>query len=73
MGSIRGGVRDQGAEMGLGTHKVGGVGSGSNSSPWISCSAVRTILLTLALWVVGFELVHKIKAYRILITGKIFQ
>ncbi len=22
---------------------VGGVGSGSDSSPWISCSAVRTI------------------------------
>jgi len=30
--------------VGLGIFKVGGVGSGSDSSPWISCSAVRTIL-----------------------------
>jgi len=29
--------------LGLGICKVGGVGSGSNSSSWISCSAVRTI------------------------------
>jgi len=29
--------------VGLGICKVGGVGSGSDSSPWISCSAVRTI------------------------------
>jgi len=29
--------------VGLGICKVGGVGSGSNSSPWISCSAVRML------------------------------
>jgi len=29
--------------LGLGVCKVGGVGSGSDSSPWISCSAVSTI------------------------------
>jgi len=29
--------------VGLGLCKVGGVGSGSDSSLWISCSAVRTI------------------------------
>ncbi len=31
--------------VGLGLCKVGGVGSRSNSSPWILCSAVRTISL----------------------------
>ncbi len=29
--------------VGLGLCKVGGVGSRSNSAPWILCSAVRTI------------------------------
>jgi len=33
MGRIRVGFRDQG--LGLGVCKVGGVGSGSDSSPWI--------------------------------------
>jgi len=42
MGRIRVGFRDQGAEFG---RFRGGVVSGSNSSPWISCSAVRTISL----------------------------
>ncbi len=31
--------------VGLGICKVGGVGSRSNHSPWILCSAVRTISL----------------------------
>ncbi len=31
--------------VGLGLCKVGGVGSRSNSAPWILCSAVRTISL----------------------------
>ncbi len=31
--------------VGLGLCKVGGVGSRSNSAPWILCSAVRTIWL----------------------------
>jgi len=30
--------------IGLGICKVGGVRSGTDSSPWISCSAVRTVL-----------------------------
>ncbi len=29
---------------------VGGVGSGSDSSPWISCSAVRTISSNMERW-----------------------
>jgi len=33
--------------VGLGICKVGGVGSGSDSSLWISCSAVRTISINL--------------------------
>jgi len=41
MGRIRGGVRDQGAEICM--CKVGGVGSESNPSPWIAYSAVRSI------------------------------
>jgi len=49
MGRIRGGVRDQGVEMGRirdqGQRWVGlGIWkSGSNYSPWISCSAMRAI------------------------------
>jgi len=31
--------------LGLGICKVGGDGSGSNSSPWILCFEVRTISL----------------------------
>ncbi len=39
-----GGFRDRGwRRVGLGKCKVGGVGSRSNHTPWILCSAVRTI------------------------------
>jgi len=45
LGRFRGGFRNKGVELrvGLGLCKVGGVGSGSDSSTWILCSAVRTI------------------------------
>jgi len=43
MGRIRGGVRDQGVEMGR-ICMVRGVRSKFNSSPWIWCSAVRSVL-----------------------------
>ncbi len=43
-----GGFRDRGwRQVGLGLCKVGGVGSRSNSTPWILCSAVRTISNTM--------------------------
>ncbi len=35
--------------VGLGIFKVGGVGSGSNLTPWILCYAVRTISWALRL------------------------
>jgi len=46
MGRIRTEFRVQGVEMDrFRVYKVGDFGSGSNSSPWILCSAVRTVLL----------------------------
>ncbi len=36
--------------VGLCLCKVGGVGSRSNSAPWILCSAVRTISIGLVVW-----------------------
>ncbi len=41
---VMGGFRDQRwRRVGLGLCKVGGVGSRSKRTPWILCSAVRTI------------------------------
>ncbi len=47
--------KDHGLKMGLGKCKSGGLGSGSNLTPLILCSAVRTISVKLQFYTGSFS------------------